>query len=317
MRLAGRLVVVTGASSGLGGAIARRLVEREDADVIIAARRRDRLEELAAQLDVGPPDAPAPGDSRRPDAARRPRAAHRRRVWTCEVDRDEADGPRRLMEAVGTIEAQRGDRVFGLVNNAGVTHYGPVADMPSEALHRILDLNVTATIDLTHRFLRHVVGTDAEAGAETDSAARSRDPRAAVLTITSVAAHVPVPYQSVYAASKHALQGFSESLCFEMGRLRRTGGPRVVVTAVSPGGIATEMIERSGLDDRFRGLAGGERARSAFLAPAPRVAAHALGAWKRERRASVPGFANKLTVLTGRLLPRGLVGRAAERLYRP
>lgn len=302
MDLAGRLVLVTGASSGLGRAIARRLVEREGADVIIAARRRDRLEELAAELDIAGQDASTVG------------VARRRRVWTCGVDLAAADGPQRLMAAVREIEETRGERVFGLVNNAGVTHYGPAADMPSDALHRILDLNVTATIDLTHRFLRHVLGVDTARGPDKP---RSLPPRGAVLTITSVAAHVPVPYQAVYAASKHALQGFSESLGFELGRLRRTGGPRIVVTAVSPGGIATEMIERSGLEDRFSGLAGGEEARSAFLAPPPRIAAHAVRAWRRERRRSVPGLGNTLTVLAGRFLPLGLVGRGAERLYRP
>ncbi|MFW5738282.1 MAG: SDR family NAD(P)-dependent oxidoreductase, partial [Spirochaetota bacterium] len=248
-----------------------------------------------------------------------------RRVWTCEVDLAATDGPERLMDAVRAIEHERGDRVYGLVNNAGVTHYGPVARMPSEALHRILDLNVTATIDLSHRFLRHVLGEDGTAGGRrppgvTGSDGRrraSRTPHAAILTVTSVAAHVPVAYQAVYAASKHALQGFSESLSYELGRLRRTGGPRIVVTAVSPGGIATEMIERSGLDDRFAGLSGGEEARSSFLAPASRVAAHAVRAWRWERRRSVPGLGNVLTVLAGRFLPRCLVGRAAERLYRP
>ena len=303
MNLAGRLVIVTGASSGLGRAIARRLVEREHADVIIAARRHDRLEELAGELLDTEGAAGAPGEPRR-------------RVWTCEMDLAAKGGPERLMEAVGEIEAKRGDRVFGLVNNAGVTHYGPVADMPSEALHRVLDLNVTATIDLTHRFLRHVLATSA-GGDDTGRGRRARSPCAAILTVTSVAAHVPVPYQAVYAASKHALQGFSESLAFELTRLRRTGGPRIVVTAVSPGGIATEMIERSGLDERFAGLSGGERAKSTFLAPASGVAAYAVRAWRRGRRRSVPGLDNKLTVLAGRILPRGLVGRAAERLFRP
>lgn len=314
MDLAGRLVLVTGASSGLGREIARRLVEHEDADVIIAARRHERLEELAARLHDVEGAAPAAG-------------APRRRVWTCEVDLATDGGPARLMDAVAAIEGERGDRLFGLVNNAGVTHYGPVAHMRSEALHRILDLNVTATIDLTHRFVRHVLGEDGTAGSGggprpglTGSASGrpgSRAPSAAILTVTSVAAHVPVAYQVVYAASKHALQGFSESLSYELGRLRRTGGPQIVVTAVSPGGIATEMIERSGLDDRFAGLSGGAEARSAFLAPAPRVAAQAVRAWRRERRRSVPGLGNALTVLAGRLLPRCLVGRAAERLYRP
>ncbi|MFW6293145.1 MAG: SDR family NAD(P)-dependent oxidoreductase, partial [Spirochaetota bacterium] len=96
MDLSGRLVVVTGASSGLGRAIARRLVEREHADVIIAARRHDRLEELAAQLHDAEGAAGALGEGRR-------------RVWTCEIDLAASGGPERLMDVVRAIEHERGD----------------------------------------------------------------------------------------------------------------------------------------------------------------------------------------------------------------
>ena len=277
MELHGMLVIVTGASSGLGRAIAWRLAVDEGVDVIIAARRREQLESLAGEI-----------------------AAAGRKAWVCDVDLGTPEGRAALMAHACAVAAREGRPIFGLVNNAGITWYGPVSDMDGDSLRSILELNVVATIDLTHRFLGIV-------RADPDRAA-APGPAAAILTITSVAAFVPVPYQAVYAGSKHAIHAFSESLAFELREQRRRGGVDIAITAFAPGGIATEMIERSGLDRRFT--------RSAMLAPAERVAAEAIDAWKRERRSSVRGMANRLVALAGRMLPWGIVGRLAERMYR-
>ena len=277
MDLRGKIVIVTGASSGLGREIARRLAGHEGADVVVAARRRDRLETLADEI------------------ARGGRAA-----WVCDVDLGTPDGPAVLLERARAVAGREGRPIFGLVNNAGMTWYGPLRDMDGESVRSILDLNVTATIDLTRRFIETVRTAPDPSG--------STGPAAAILSITSVAAFVPVPYQSVYAASKHAVHAFCESLAFELREQRRRGGPRIVMTTFAPGGIATEMIERSGLDRRFSG--------SAMVAPPERVAAAAIDAWKRERRSRVGGLANRITALSGRVLPWGIVGRLAERMYR-
>lgn len=284
MDLAGRLVIVTGASSGLGRAIALRLATREGADVILAARRVERLESLSAEI----AEHPRSGES-----------------FECEVDLALSDGPETLMNrALAIADSRAGDRgrrdgLFGLVNNAGVTHYGPVVEMGRTQLDGIIDLNVRATMDLTRRFVREL------SRRETDGA---------VLTITSVGAHVPVPYQAAYAASKHALQAYMNSLAFELDHSARHGLPRFVITSFAPGGVATEMLSKSGLDAQFSGSDGGGPER--FLAPADRVAAQALRAWRRRRRATTAGIANHLTVLAGRLLPLAWVGRMSERLFR-
>jgi uncharacterized protein len=277
MKLRGMLVIVTGASSGLGRAIAARLASHEGADLIIAARRRERLESLALEI-----------------------TRCGRRAWVCDVDLGTPEGPAALMEYARAVAADEGRPLFGLVNNAGVTWYGAFSDMDGETLRSVLELNVVATIDLTRRFIESV--------RDENRVAPSVRPAAAILTITSLAAFVPVPYQAVYAASKHAIHAFSESLAFELREQRRRGGADIAVTAFAAGGIATEMIERSGLDRRF--------AHSRMLVPAERVAAEAIDAWKRERRSRVGGFANRVVALAGRVLPWGIVGRLAERMYR-
>ena len=282
MDLRGRIVIVTGASSGLGRAIALRLA-CEGADVILAARRRERLEATAGEIRRGG-----------------------RSAWVCEVDLASADGPARLIERAKEIAAGVGEshpRRFGLVNCAGITYYGPVADMTGEELRSVIDLNVSATIDLTRRFVLWLGGGTA--------ASRSD---AAVLTITSVVAYLPVPYQAVYTASKHALRAFNASLVAESRAARRRSSvgesaAKLVLTTFAPGGIATELVEASGLDRKFSG--------SAFLADPDRVARRAIRAWKAERRECVGGFPNRVVAFSGRHLPWGIVGRLAERLYRP
>ncbi len=122
----GKLVVVTGASSGLGREIARRLALAEGADLVVAARRRERLEELKADLE----------------------GRSRSRVHIVTVDLAAADGPDSLFrEACGFGE------VFGLVNCAGITWYGRTLDAPPGTSEGIVAVNLLAGMRLAALFL--------------------------------------------------------------------------------------------------------------------------------------------------------------------
>jgi len=289
MLLAGRLIIVTGASSGLGRAIARRLAVVERADVLLVARRRERLlalrDEIATRCGAG--DQPAAG-----------------RAYVCDADLADPWGPALVMERALEVAAARGapgpdsGGLYGLVNNAGVTSYGPFVEMADESLDAIVALNIRATMELTRRFVREL---------------SSRGDDGAVLTITSLGASAPVPYQAVYAASKHALRAFSASVSFELDHAARHGAPRFVLTTFEPGGIATEMITTSGLERRF----GSSGAADRVVSDPDLVATGAIRAWKRGRRVATAGLANRITAFGGRFLPLGLVGRISERLFRP
>ncbi len=123
---AGRLVVVTGASSGLGREIALALAVEEKANVILAARRRDRLESLKAEIE-----------------SRSSSCAH-----VVPVDLEAPDGPQALFARAAEI----GD-VYALVNCAGVTYYGRTLDAPADTNRRILAVNQAAVIQATLLFL--------------------------------------------------------------------------------------------------------------------------------------------------------------------
>jgi NAD(P)-dependent dehydrogenase (short-subunit alcohol dehydrogenase family) len=115
--LDGRVVIVTGASSGLGEQLARAL-GAAGATPVLAARREDRLASLRAQL---------PGAD----------------TVTCDVT--QAADRERLVETV----LERHGRLDGLVNNAGAGATGPALKSSTEAFARVLDLNLTAPFALS------------------------------------------------------------------------------------------------------------------------------------------------------------------------
>lgn len=119
--LAGRVVIVTGASSGIGEATARRLAD-EGARVTLAARRRDRLETIAAQIRAAGADARA-----------------------VEADITSPEDRQRIVSK--TLDAF--GRVDGLVNNAGYGQRGPVEVVPLAEIRRNFETNLFSLIGLT------------------------------------------------------------------------------------------------------------------------------------------------------------------------
>jgi NADP-dependent 3-hydroxy acid dehydrogenase YdfG len=177
-RLEGTVALVTGASSGIGEATARRLAA-EGASVALVARRRERLEELAASLVSAGGKALA--------------------IEADITDRGQARA------AVERAVAQLG-RLDVLVNNAGLLLIGPVADAPEEEWERMLEINVQAVLTMTRAALPHLVR------AAEGSGRRVAD----LVNISSTAGRVARPSTAVYSLTKFAVNAFSESLRQEM-----------------------------------------------------------------------------------------------------
>jgi short-subunit dehydrogenase len=132
----GTVALVTGASSGLGAEFARRLAER-GADLVLVARRADRLEALAAELRTkyGSTCTVVPLDLTEPDA---------------------------VASLVATLAAA-GIRVSTLVNNAGFGTSGPFVTLDPKRIGDEIQLNVTTLVQLTRALLPEVL--EAKAGA--------------------------------------------------------------------------------------------------------------------------------------------------------
>lgn len=123
--------LITGASAGIGRDLAR-VFAREGYDLVLVARREDRLRALADEL----------------------RGAHGVDVTVLAVDLEDPAAPKALFDAT----EGRGLRVDVLVNNAGYTLPGSFTDVPwakQEALLRVL---VTSVAELCHRFLPAMLG---------------------------------------------------------------------------------------------------------------------------------------------------------------
>ena len=258
---AGKLVVVTGASSGLGREIALCLALREKADVAVAARRRDRLEALKAEIE----------------------SRSRSRAHVIAVDLGEAEGPQTLFrESTGL------GQVAALVNCAGVTFYGPTLDTPMAAFRQIVAVNQVATMSATMLFLRYFL--DRASGG--------------ILTVTSLFAIIPGPFQNIYSASKHAVQAFMEGLS------REYQGRGVSICTFAAGSMSTEMITMTGLDRRYR------TGSPIYLSPV-RSARCAVSSFKRGKLLTVPSIRYKWVPVAARLLPKRFALWLVGKLYVP
>ena len=119
-----RVVLITGASSGIGEATAERFAKEPDTTLVLVARREDRLEELAARL-------PAPAS-------------------VCAVDLTADDAPAAVRQHV---EQEHGGRLDVLVNNAGAAWRGTFASKGHENVRRHMELNFDAVLRLTEALL--------------------------------------------------------------------------------------------------------------------------------------------------------------------
>lgn len=129
-RLAGQRALVTGASSGIGGEIARKLAA-EGASVILTARRLDRLDALAEQL----------------------RAQHGVTVETLQSDLEDPAAPQQLFDATEGV----GKAVDVLVNCAGFGFYDDFVQIDWPKHQRMLQVNVIALTQLSHLFAKAMI----------------------------------------------------------------------------------------------------------------------------------------------------------------
>lgn len=244
--------LVTGASSGIGEQFARQLSAR-GSELLLVARRSDRLERLAEEL---------------------PGPAH---VVPCDLAR-EAD-------TLAARVAKLGLGVDLLVNNAGFGTYGRFVDIDPHRDAEQVRVNCEAVVTLTHAFLPAMLNRR----------------RGGVIVVASTAGMQPLPYESVYAASKAFALSFTEALSEE---LRGSG---VHALAVNPGPVPTEWQAVAGHDDV--GVVPGK-------IPAEQAVRESLEAYDRGRRSIIPGRRMRWFMRTTRA-PRTLQLRVAERLYRP
>ncbi len=120
--------------------------------------------------------------------------------------------------------ALNGETLAGLVNNAGIAVAGPVLELPADEFRRQMDVNVIGPIISTQAFAP-LLGADPSL----------KGPKGRIVMISSVAGRSGNPLTPAYAASKHAIEGLSESLRREMMLF----GIDVII--VAPGAVKTPI----------------------------------------------------------------------------
>jgi short-subunit dehydrogenase len=244
-----KVALVTGASAGLGVEFARQLSKRGHG-LVLVARRKERLDELAKEL----------GNAR-----------------AVAIDLSKANSASELM---ADLEAH-GETVDVLVNNAGFGLIGHFAELDSERLRQMIDLNVGTLTDLcravAHRMIERKSG--------------------AILNVSSTAAFQPGPKMAVYFATKAFVLSLSEALHEELK------GHGVKVSCLCPGPTRTEFGDVAGFDGN--GLFDNVAMNAAEVVEA------GLKGLDSNRAVVVPGWMNKVTATSTRFAPRSVVRKIA------
>ena len=195
-------VVVTGGSRGLGLGIVRKLVSAGYR--VIAVARSESSEFSKARTEIEPSN---PGS-----------------LVFCPLDLAEIE---KIPSFIAQVRKDYGP-IYGLVNNAGISHEGTLAMMPTSQIEKLIKVNVMSPIVLTKYAVR---------GMMSDGGGR-------IVNISSIIASTGYSGLAVYGATKSSLIGFTRSLAREVGRAG------INVNSVAPGFVDTQLTQ--GLDEEQR-----------------------------------------------------------------
>jgi uncharacterized protein len=245
----GEWAVVTGASAGIGTEFARALA-RDGMSCVLTARRADRLQVLAGELET----------------------AYAVKTRVVALDLSAADGADRLVDAVADLD------VGVVVANAGYGLAGRFEKQDARRLRDMIQLNCVTPVVMINRLLPRLQARG----------------RGAVIVVSSTAGHQPVPFNTVYSATKAFDLWFGEGLWAELQ------GSGIDVLVVQPGPTATE----------FQQVAGETAHEGEPPAQVVGVSLNALG----DQPSVISGWFNWLRANFVRLAPRSTVALIAGRV---
>ena len=270
------LALVTGASAGLGAALALQLAE-SGYNLVLTARRSEALEALRrAVVDRFPARRVCCVPADLSDLAALPRTIER--LWEAI---ESLSDPRNSNNPNYSVLSSVSPRVDLLINNAGVGRVGAFLDQDEAELRSAMALNVVSPTLLNLSFGRRL----------------SKSGGGIICTIASVGAFQPGPFFAAYYAAK----AYAFSLATALDAELAGSGVRSIV--VCPGPFQSE----------FHAAAGINTSRAHALPTADWMARRVLRAVKRGRRVTVPGFKPWLWVTLRRWLPLWLVLRLVAR----
>jgi short-subunit dehydrogenase len=252
-----KTTLITGASSGIGEAFARKLAARGH-DLLLVARSEAKLINLCSELG----------------------RANSIRAEFVAMDISTPEAPEQLFAETQKRELE----IDLLINNAGFGSMGDFAKLDLARELNMIDLNVRALVEVTHRFLQPM---------------RERK-SGAIINVGSTASYQPVPFMGTYAATKAFVLSFTEALWEE----NRPYGIKVM--ALCPGVTETNFFEASRM----------QRPPVRVSQTPEQVVEVGLRGLARGKSAIISGWTNFIMIETERLVPRSLVLRAAGAVLR-
>lgn len=211
------------------------------------------------------------------------------RLTTHRVD---VTDPARVRSVADEVVAAHG-RVDGLLNVAGVIQrFVPFAELDRTDVERVMAVNFWGVVNTVQSFLPLLTAR----------------PEASLVNVSSMGALAPVPGQTVYGASKAAVELFTQGLYAEL-----RDGP-VAVTVVYPGGVATQISDNSGVHIPGADAAAAEQASS--LTTVDDAARQVIAGIERGSYRVVIGRDARTLDLLSRLSPRRATEMIAGRMAR-
>jgi short-subunit dehydrogenase len=200
-----------------------------------------------------------------------------------EVDLRDSDAPQKLFNWCES----KGFRVNMLINNAGIGHSGRLEKHTLENIADMIDLNIRSLVLLTRLFIPEL----------------KKHKHSYILNMASLGGYKPVPYKSVYSATKTYVYNFTRAIHIE---LKNTS---VKVSVCAPGAVTTnpKVIERI--------RAGGFFARISRLSP-QQVASYSIPRLLKGKVVIVPGLLNRTLLVLNSFVPMRLQLKLLDVLFR-
>ncbi len=195
MKYTNKTVWITGASSGIGEALAKAYYN-DGANLILSSRREDALKNV--KFDLGNDDT-------------------RIKILTLDLTKSDTFATKTAdaLSFFGTIDV--------LVNNGGISQRSIFEETKLDTVRRIMEVNYFGSVGLTREVIPHMIAQKS----------------GHIVVTSSVAGKIGTKYRTAYAGSKHAVQGFFDSLRQEMYE------HNIGVTLVCPGPIKTNITKNA------------------------------------------------------------------------
>ena len=245
-----RTVLITGGSAGIGLELAR-LFAQNKWNLVLLARHRPSLMEVSEQLSQ--------------------QYGVQSQIIVADLSH-----PHAVEEAYAQLQ-ERQTSIHCLVNNAGFGANGDFGDLALDLQLNMIQTNVTALVELTHRLLPQLIYFKGK-----------------ILNVASTAAFQPGPHMAIYYATKAFVLSFSEAIAEE---LEPKG---VQVSTLCPGPVPTGFQDRAGIRET-------KMVKGPMTLPADEVARIGYEGMMKGKRLIIAGTVNKVLVQSLRLSPRRLV----------